>query len=448
LSDVAKANSREPVTQSAAGAALSASCEAEAKAKFYIGDTMRRWCLQSLGTGLKAVILTGSLARNEATWRQAESGMQFLSDAEFIVIFKERHELPSAALVTLICNGAEEELRNQGVLCKLSFSAAYESYLLELGETVFGYELLNCGEVLYGDPDILLSKTRNTDIQISEEDGWRLLANRTLELLEIVPELLGDNEQLSEAAQYRLTKLYCDMATSILVFKHQFVSGYQGRSEALHGLQQRGLLSDLPFDIDGFVRRVAQCTEYKIHQVWDGPSPFLTRDSVQEAVGILRLLWAWELAQMGGVARSSPETVRRLHMRNQDLKTRLRGWAFVMRRRGVLDCLRYGWRWLHLMRISSPRYCVYAATLGFWRSLETAVSSFGFQVSSEASSKTTTEAPASSGFEHRDSKLETLDSARNWLPIGSPFGGASTSVNDLAKAILWNYQEFLVETTA
>jgi hypothetical protein len=429
-----------------AGADLSPSREAEAK--FYIGDTMRRWCFQSLGTGLKAVILTGSLARNEATWRQAESGLQFLSDAEFIVIFKEKQELPSPALVTLICNAAEEELRNQGVLCKLSFSAAYESYLLELGETVFGYELLNCGEVLYGDPDILLSKTRETDIKISDEDGWRLLANRTLELLEIVPELLTAEVGLSEGAQYRLTKLYCDMATSILVFKHQFVSGYQGRAEALHGLHQRGLLSDLPFDVNEFVHMVARCTGYKIHQVWDGPSPFLTRDSVQEAVGTLRLLWAWELAQMGGVARSSPETVLRLHMRNQDLKTRLRGWAFVIRRRGVLDCLRYGWRWLHLMRISSPRYCVYAATLGFWSRRETAVSSFGFQVSSEASSQAAMEAPASSEFEHRNSKLETLDSARNWLPIGSPFGSASTDANDLAKTILWNYQEFLVETTA
>ena len=138
--------------------------------------------------------------------------------------------------MTLICSAAEEELRNQGVLCKVSFSAAYESYLLDLGETVFGYELLNCGEVLYGDPDILLNKTRRMGSQISEEDGWRLLANRTLELLEIVPELLTGKPQLSEAAQYRLTKLYCDMATSVLVFKGEFVTGYQGRCEALRRL--------------------------------------------------------------------------------------------------------------------------------------------------------------------------------------------------------------------
>jgi hypothetical protein len=425
LSDVAKANGQEPGTLSAgAAAALGASREAEAK--FYIGDTMRRWCFQSLGPALKAVILTGSLARNEATWRQAESGMQFLSDAEFIVIFKEKHELPSPALVTLICHAAEEDLRNQGVLCKVSFSAAYESYLLELGETVFGYELLNCGEVLYGEPDILLSKTRDAGVQISEEDGWRLLANRTLELLEIVPELLTGKPELSEAAQYRLTKLYCDMATSILVFKHQFVTGYQSRAEALRSLHECGLLSELPFDVDGFVRMVGRCTAYKIQQVWDGPSPFATRDSVQEAVVILRSLWAWELGQMNVIARSAPETALRLHMRNQDSRARLRGWAFVARRRGVLDFFRHGWQWLQLARVASPRYCVYAATLSFWSNTKTGVAL-----------ETAIESSGSGEFE-----------TRQWLPIGRPLGGNSTDAADLASAILWNYREFLVETNA
>ncbi len=420
----------------------------EAEAKFYIGDTMRRWCFQSLGPGLKAVILTGSLARSEATWRQVESGVEFLSDAEFIVIFKEKQALPSPELVTLICSAAEEDLRNQGVLCKVSFSAAYESYLLELGETVFGYELLNCGEVLYGDPDILLSKTRGTGVQISEEDGWRLLANRTLELLEIVPELLTSNAHLSEAAQYRLTKLYCDMATSILVFKRQFISGYRNRADALRRLYENRLLLDLPFDVEKFVRIVGGCTEYKIHQLWEGPSPFLTRDSVQEAVAVTRSLWAWELAQMNKAAISSPESMLRLHMREQNLRTRLRGWAFALRRRGVLDSLRYGWRWLRLMAIASPRYCVYAATLGFWSGLDTTVSSFKFQVSSGSSSPASVGSPASREIETPNSKLETLTSTRNWLPVGYPFDGAPTEAGDLARAILWNYQEFLVETNA
>ena len=98
---------------------------------------MRRWCFESLGPRLKAVVLTGSLARNEATWRQTDRGMQFLSDAEFIVILHDREEIPSPEMVTLICSGAEEELRNQGVLCKLSFGAVHEAFLSEPGRDDF-----------------------------------------------------------------------------------------------------------------------------------------------------------------------------------------------------------------------------------------------------------------------------------------------------------------------
>ena len=254
-----------------------------AEAKFRIGDTMRRWCFQSLGPRLKALILTGSLARNEATWQQTDQGTQFLSDAEFMVILEGKAEIPSPALATLICKGAEEELRNQGVLCKLSLGAVHEAFLSNLGETIFGYELLTCGEVVSGDPDIL-SRRAQYVTHVSEEDAWRMLANRTVELLEIVPELLDGLPSLSEAAQYRLTKLYCDMATTILVFKQEFVAGYQARADKLWGLQQHGLLSDLPFDADGFVGLVRRCTGYKVAHCWDGTSPFTSSDSMQPAV--------------------------------------------------------------------------------------------------------------------------------------------------------------------
>ena len=147
---------------------------------------------------------------------------------------------------------------------------------LNLGETIFGYELLTCGEVLYGDPGILLDKARCV-AHVSEEDAWRMLANRTIELLAVVTEVLDGAALLSEAAQYRLTKLYCDMATSILVFKQEFVPGYQARADKLCHLHENGLLSDLPFDLDWFVGLVRRCTDYKIAHSWDGAAPFTTR---------------------------------------------------------------------------------------------------------------------------------------------------------------------------
>ncbi len=431
MNEVANSDAQMPGSQSAAGGVALSSGSRDADAKSRIGDTMRRWCFQSLGPRLKAVVLTGSLARNEATWLQTDHGIRFLSDAEFIVILNDKEEIPSPELVTLICSGAEEELRNHGVLCKLSFGAVHEEFLLKLGETIFGYELLTCGEVVYGDSDILLNKVQGVG-QVSQEDAWRMLANRTVELLEIVPELLDGAAQLSEAAQYRLTKLYCDMATSILVFKQEFVAGYQERADKLCDLHAHGLLSGLPLDADWFVGMVRRCTDYKISHYWEGASPFAGRESVQQAVTVLRSLWTWELAQMHGTTLPSPDAMLRLHMRRQKLKDRLRGWAFVARRRGVLDSLRHGWRWLCLLRFGSPRYCVYAAGLD-------AVSSFEFPVASKTNST------GLGRLETWNSKLETIS---RWLPIAKFPVRTAPDEKDIAEAILWNYREFLVETRA
>ena len=424
MNEVANSNGRKADS----GAVVLSSASRGAEAKFRIGETTKRCCVQSLGPRLQAVVLTGSLARNEATWRQTERGMQFLSDAEFIVIVEDGAKIPSPEVVTLICRGAEEELRNQGVLCKLSLGAVHEAFLLNLGETIFGYELLTCGEVVYGDPDILSNKARCVT-RISEEDAWRMLANRTVELLEIVPELVDGAAPLSDAAQYRLTKLYCDMATSILVFKQEFVAGYQARADKLSHLHERGLLSDLPFDVDWFVSLVRRCSIYKTAHFWDGSSPFTTSESARQAVAVLRSLWTWELAQMHGVTLFSPDAMLRLHMRKQKLKNRLRGWAYVVRRRGVADSLCHCWRWLRLLTYSSPRYCVYAAGLN-------AASSFEFPVSDKTKQQSTL---TSLG-------MGQLITVLHWLPIANPLTRTALDVNGVAEAILWNYHEFLVET--
>ncbi len=390
-----------------------------AEAKFLISDTMRRWCFQSLGARLKAVILTGSLARNEATWRETDGTVDFLSDAEFVVILHERADLPSKETATLISRGAEEELRNLGVLCKLSLGAVHESYLSHLGETIFGFELLTCGEVLYGDPKLLLGSGPHADIQVSLEDGWRMLANRTVELLEILPELAAGKALLSDAAQYRLTKLYLDLATSLLVFKREFVAGYQGRAAKLRELQERDALGDLPFDAEQFVEIVCRCTAYKTTNMWTGASPFAERKCVSRAIADLLDLWSWELALMNSTEIGSPDSLLKLHMRHQPLLARVRGWLSVVRREATVASMRYATQWLQLFRVASPRYCVYAAALNIWMDVRL----------------NGTEPP----------KINSK-AARRWLLIENSTQESKNNVDSLVNAVIWNYQEFLVNT--
>ena len=141
---------------------------------------------------------------------------------------------------------------------------------------------------------------------------------------------------------------------------------------------------------------------------------------------------------MHGATMPSPDAILRLHMQQQALKDRLRGWAFAVRRRGMRDTLRHGWRWLRLLRSASPRYCVYAAGLN-------AVSSYEFPVSSEGMPGPVHDSPASGRLETRNSKLETVC---RWLPIANFSVRTAPDEKDIAEAILWNYREFLVETRA
>jgi hypothetical protein len=423
----------KPAANSPGGEAGSAvSFADDAGLKFRIADTMRRRCSQALGSKLKALILTGSLARDEATWRPTGNGIQFLGDAEFMIIIQDKQKVPSEALINLICRGAEAELHDQGIDCQLSSGAVHEKYLSGVAETIFGHELLNCGEVLYGDPGILLSKPARAE-SVSEEDGWRLLANRMIELLEIVPELADGNSGLSETAQYRLAKLYLDMATSVLVFKGEYVAGYKRRAEKLQCLHQRDLLSDLPLDVNWFVGIVGRCARHKVHHSWEGASPFAKKHSVAQAVSDARSLCSWELAQIHRSEASDPAAMLRVHMGKQKFAKRLRGWAFVARRAGFMQCVSHGWRWLGLLSSASPRYCVYAAGLEFW-SIFGRASGFPFP---DLNSAAEPESGAAS------SQLQTIS---HWLPVASSFKGAGNKVRGMAEAILWNYHEFLVRT--
>ena len=141
---------------------------------------------------------------------------------------------------------------------------------------------------------------------------------------------------------------------------------------------------------------------------------------------------------MHRVEMSSADAMLRLHMQKQTLKDRIRGWAFVARRRGVLDSLRHGWRWLRLSRSASPRYCVYAAGLN-------AISSLQIPVSSERDQQAD---PVLSGMGHLEAGNRQRTTALSWLPIADLPARTAPDERDIAEAILWNYREFLVETRA
>src|SRR5712691_5099933 len=89
-----------------------------------------RMCAEQLGKQLCAIVLTGSLARDEATFvNEGGARWRLLGDAEFLLIFQQRVPLPpTAAIKSLRCQ-IEDALMESGVACPIGLSAAHPDYL-------------------------------------------------------------------------------------------------------------------------------------------------------------------------------------------------------------------------------------------------------------------------------------------------------------------------------
>lgn len=179
-----------------------------------------------------------------------------------------------------------------------------------------------------------------------------MLANRMIELLEALEAAPGK-------AHYCAIKLYLDMATSYLVFVGRYMPTYRGRErELLEMREDSGACAAAPFDLQAFASTVSACTGFKLQTqpLSIAPDQFLG-DAIQSAGS----LWNWELKQLTGETRpiSSSELMPRW-MAQQPLRSRIRGWASVVRRCKWHRSWRDWPRWVRLGWQASPRYWVYS----------------------------------------------------------------------------------------
>jgi len=372
---------------------------------------------------LRAVVLTGSLARNEGTFVKDEQGLRLLGDAEVMLVFDERVALPSANALAVIREKIKERIRRRGVHAAVTLAAVGPNYLRRLPPSIFAYELRACGETVAGDPTVLGLIPSFTAADIPSEDAWRMLANRLAEQLESVDELLGGRSTLSPEAHYRTVKLYLDMATSFLVFVGDYAPTYAERARNLVRLaESAGGTTSWPFPLGPFADDVASWTAWKVSAsslVVDAERVFWER-----AMNHAKALWGWELARLQGLDREgTPSALMSRWMRRQPLDTRLRGWAHVARARGWHRSWRLWPRWLRQVWEGSPRHLVYRAA-----------STLMFELSD--------------GVEDPHLSRD-LGHLRRDLPVGWWLGESEDdSLGTLAGATLANYRTFLRETRA
>lgn len=397
-------------------------------------------CRKHFKSSLQAVVLTGSLARDEASFLDAGDGrISVLGDAEFPLFFHRDAPLPTRKHLDDLQHEIEMQLRSSNLVCSIGLTAGYASYLRNLRPHIYAYELRNCGRVIWGQRVLsLIPEFAPADIPV--EDGWRLLCNRMIEHLGVADSVFHSSEPLPLDAVYSVVKLSLDMATSFLLFCGLYAPTYQRRCERLRTLAKSGGVEFAPpFSLGEFAELVEWATQCKL-----APNSTLVsanRDVWRKAVTFATALWQWELARLSGVKPVVPansHALMRRWMRKQSFYDRARGWASLLRLSGWSNNISLWPRWALRAWWASPRNWIYAATGELFLVLPHLA---------EGNRNGTSIVPLRAG------------EIRSWLPLRRPSerkefgtrnnGSGPTPLDewrDLASDVLWTYSHFLRET--
>jgi len=388
-----------------------------------ICDIALRECTDAFRNQLRALISTGSLARDEASFLRKDNSWAVCGDAEFMVVFEKTAVLPATAALGKIRQRIESSLLQQNIQCKIDLGAVHPSYFQRLPAHIFTYELKHCGRVIAGDERILQSIPDYSAENLSLDDGWRLLCNRLVEMLECAAELSGETKPPSSTLRYKILKLYLDMGASFLVFVRAYVPTYGERRDVLLRLSDQKLTTEAyPFDLGSFADLVARCTAQKLVP---GATGELSIDlSWHAAIQEAHALWRWELARL--VSAKTELTDLELFSKwisLQPLKKRVRGWLYILRACGWQQSYLVLLRWLSL-RKASPRHWIYLVA-----------STLLFQLTTDANS---------SRIRRQDASYILI----SYLPIKimTAKNQPHPSWEDLAYDVVWNYDQFLVGT--
>jgi len=388
-------------------------------------EAVRR-SVERYGGELRAIVLTGSLARDEATLLRQKGRSVVLGDAELLLVFSEPAALPHRLDTRAIARSVEEALAARGVVCHTTLAPVHPRYLRTLRPHIFPYELRECGQVLWGDTRVLSLIPGFPASQIPPEDAWRLLCNRLLEQLEILPRLVHQPAPLAPGLRYPTAKLYLDMATSYLVFAGAYEPTYARREERLRRLASGHGAADHALPIRRLAQRVTAATRWKLH---GDDLPAASDLPWEESVADARSLWRWELQQLLGTsAELSDAQLLAAWMHRQPLTQRLRGWIHIARREEWRVSWRHWPRWARLARHGSPRYWVYAVACELIFQLPGLTTPPGDTWHTE---------PDCSALLANLPVLGELDHRSDWR-----------GWRYLASEIAWNYRQFVVDTRA
>jgi hypothetical protein len=343
-----------------------------------------------LPTKPRAIVLTGSFARNEGSVLLASNRFRVLGDMEFMVVFPTGVARgPLQVSLDQQAKQLKEEFASRGTDCDLEFRAITSEYFYALRPQIFGYELLVHGQTVWGDPSVLSVIQKFSREAIPRWDAWRMLHNRIIEQLEWFDQSTACPDKVLRL-HYQIIKCYLDLATTLLIFAGKYEDTYASRSVALSKwADEAGAYRGLEF-LPELARRVKACTAFKLDPNTSAmplgvrfqfeDTELLSSDlrrAVLELVPLLRQIWRWEAAMLARISNAADETDESLQtavLRSQPIAEKLRGWArlalmpTLRRERGFFS------NFSRLALQGSPRYLVYAVAAPLYFKLPALVS--------------------------------------------------------------------------
>jgi hypothetical protein len=207
-------------------AALSTPDSLRRRGRLAISEALADVCGARWPRHLRALILTGSMARDEATAYERDGVLTVAGDAECLAVFSHRWSIPSRRSLLQAGRDAERRLRAHAIACPVGLSGVAPAYLRDNPPHCFGLELRQAGRVIWGDLDVLGLMPGYSACDIPLRDGFNLLSNRIVEYL-----AAADGAPL--ALDYAALKLGLDTGTAYLISRRRFVTGYAARQQVL-----------------------------------------------------------------------------------------------------------------------------------------------------------------------------------------------------------------------
>jgi len=328
-----------------------------------IGKTVADAARQTFGTNVRAIVLTGSLSRNEGSIRRNGRGFwNVLGDAEFLILLTPECPLPGPRDVEATVIQTEAQLIQQGIECSLSMSYCHEDFFRTMTPHMFAYETRVLGKVVSGEFDALTLIPPFTPVDIPVEDAWRTLTNRMIELAEVMAaHKAPESDRVPDSIAYRTMKLTLDTATSLLLFHGQYAPTYQQRADNFSRFaDSSGAPPGLNVSPQEFAHALALCTEWKLSG--DEPAGLVTWEWVRATSERALAVWTWELQQLSGSDEVNSISSRiTIAAGKQPLSARVRGWLYIVRCEGWLRSIAYWPKWMVMGFRATPRYWIYEA---------------------------------------------------------------------------------------